>query len=134
MMHRSRRRLPPLDGLLQSRHHQPGRQRTIQSPPDRLTRVPVDHHRQIHKLPLQPDVGDVRDPQLVHPGQCHSCRQVEIHLVLMLRVGSENEFAVADCQQVVLSHDPQHPLVVDRHTPPAQLHRHAAIAVAAAVG
>ena len=55
-------------------------------------------------------------PELVDAGHRHACRQVQIHLAVMLRIRRENVLAVAYRQQVVFAHDPLHSLVVDDHS------------------
>ena len=65
MMHHARRRLAFRDRLLQCRHRQPRRQRSIQLPAHHFARERIQNHRQVDELALQPDVGDVGHPELI---------------------------------------------------------------------
>ena len=109
--------------LAQRRYRQPRCQRALQRPADRLAREAVDHHRQKHKLGPQPDVGDVGYPKLVDAAESHARRQVDEHWLLMLRIGGQNILAIPNRQQVVFSHNPGHPFVIDAHSLPMQLGR-----------
>ena len=76
MMHEPRPRLPPRDGLLERRDREPARQRPVQRPSHYLPRERVEDDREIDELALQPDVGDIRDPQLIDPAQRHAASEV----------------------------------------------------------
>ena len=47
-----------------------------------------------------------------YPGELHSSRQVEVHRVLMVGIGGDYEPTLTQRQQIVLSHDPGHPLAI----------------------
>ena len=58
---------------------------------------------QVHELGLQPDVGDVCDPQLVDAGQFHFPCQVGIHPEAMIGIGRTNKLPPSDAEEVVLA-------------------------------
>ena len=74
MMHEAGLRLPVLDGLLQCSDSEPHPEGTIQRPAHHFAREPVQDYRQVDKLRLQPNVGDVRYPKLIDPRQFHPSR------------------------------------------------------------
>jgi hypothetical protein len=43
--------------------------------------------RQIDELAQQPDVGDIRDPELIDASQRHAARQVQEDLEIVRRIG-----------------------------------------------
>jgi hypothetical protein len=133
VVHHARRRLAALDGLLQRAHRYPSGQRTIQGPANRLAREPIEDHREKHELRPQPDIGEICDPQLVDPAQRHARCQVHVHRLLVLGIGGQDVPAVADRQQIVFPHNPQHPFVIDHHSLAAQIRRDSPVAVAAMV-
>src|SRR5205807_10336473 len=54
---------------------------------------------------------------------------VQVYLAFMPGIGSEYVFAIADRQQVVFSHDPQHMLVIDCHALTMQIRSDTPVAV-----
>jgi hypothetical protein len=68
-------------------------------PPDRRTR-------------RARNIGDVRHPELIYPGQRQPAREIQIHLELMLRVSGRHKGPRLDRQQVVFAHQARHPLMI----------------------
>src|SRR5208282_1740479 len=79
---------------------------------------------------MQPDVGDVGNPELIDSGQLHPAGQVQIHLQLMLRVRSYDESFWLNREQVILAHDPSYSLVVHHHPVPPKFGRNPPVAIA----
>ena len=78
VMHQTR-----LYGSLPQRHVQRGdRQRSVQSfvqmPADHASRIRIQNHRKIDELLLEPDVGDVGDPELIDTAEDHRARPIRI--------------------------------------------------------
>ncbi len=83
----------------------------VQRPADDLAAEGVQHHRQIDEGPLQSDVGDVRHPQTIGRHRDHVARQIRIDPPAVVGVGGRRHVGLLpQAQQVVLAHDPQHPL------------------------
>ncbi len=123
VMHQARRRLAFRDRFLQRRDRQPRCQRSLQLPAHHFARVGIENHRQVDKLALQPDVGDVGHPKLIDPGQLHPAGQIQIDLQLVIGIRGHHEGSRLHRQQVVLAHDPRHSLVVHQHPAPPQFRR-----------
>src|ERR1035437_5346386 len=100
MMHQSGRGTTPRECHLQRRHGQPGFQRGIQRPANRPPRKRVQHHRQVHELFQQPDVGDIGPPELVDPAPPQRRRQVRIHFQPVGGVGRRYKLTSADSAPV----------------------------------
>ena len=77
MMHQPRRQVPALRGC---RDRQPDGLHVVQRPAQHLAQIRIENHRQVDELARQPDVGDVRHPQLVDASPRHPARQVQVHL------------------------------------------------------
>ncbi len=61
--------------------------------------------------------------------QLHPARQIEINLQFMIRVGCHHKRSWLHRQQVVLPHDPRHPLVIHQHSAATKLGCDASVAV-----
>jgi hypothetical protein len=87
-------------------------------PADTVAAEGVHDRRQVAKGGGQPDVGDVRDPDLVEPIYLHSFDEVRIpaECVRSESVVGTKRRLLADTEAIPLSHDPQDSLVV--YTPP----------------
>jgi hypothetical protein len=57
--------------------------------------------RQEDEFLLQPDVGDIGHPQLVHSRQRHLSRQIRVDFAAMVGVGGHHELPFAETQQVI---------------------------------
>ena len=80
MVDQPRRRVPLREGVRQGRDRQPGSQRAVQRPAHDLAGIRIEHHRQVDELRSQANIGDVRDPELIHPGEGQAAGQVESDL------------------------------------------------------
>jgi hypothetical protein len=58
-MRQTRRRLSLSDRFLQSRDHQPYRQRSIQFPANHFARIGIENHGLADKLTMLPEISDV---------------------------------------------------------------------------
>ena len=67
MMHQTNWRVPQLQRHAERRQRQFVFRPPVQRPPNHAPRKGVDHHRQVHKLRLQPNVRDIGHPKLVDP-------------------------------------------------------------------
>jgi hypothetical protein len=74
VMHEAGFRFSALDGLFQRSDGEPHRQGTIQRSAHHFARERIEDHRQVDKFRLQPNVGDIRYPQLIDPAQFHPSR------------------------------------------------------------
>src|SRR3954452_2107521 len=133
MVHEAGPRFPVVHRLLQCIHGDCASQAAIEGPTDYTAGKRVQHDCQIHKFLSQPDIRQVRHPQLIWCRQLHSLCQIEINLKRMTRVGCYNELASTDCQQVVFLHHPQNTLAVHYHAPVTKRCRDAPIPVMAMV-
>src|SRR5579864_947431 len=105
----------------------------VQIPPNHPSRVDIQHHRQVHKLRPQSDVGDIRHPQLIRPLHLHPRRQVLIHPQSVMAVGRPRPAPLAQTQQIIFPHQAQHTLAVHFpalllqlcRDPPIAIRRHA---------
>ena len=68
-----------------------GFQTAVQGPAQAASRKCVQHNRQVHKLPLQADVGDIGNPELIEAGQHHACGQVGIDRQSVSGVGGPEQ-------------------------------------------
>ena len=98
MMHQPRRRLPQFQ-----RHPQGGQrkivfQADVQCPTNHAARKSIDHHRQVHKLALQANVGDIGHPQLVDASQRHLPGQVGVHFPVVVGIRSHHELPLPHTQ------------------------------------
>jgi hypothetical protein len=66
-------------------------QSSVQRPTDDAARVSVQNDGQEHELVTQPDVGDVRHPQLIGAVQDHVSRQIGADLTPVVGVGGYNK-------------------------------------------
>jgi hypothetical protein len=97
----------------QGRDGQRSSERVIQVPPNHPARVSIQNHRQVDELLLQPDVRDIRYPQLIDAGEDHRGRPIRIDLESVRRVGRHHELPFHHAQQIVFLHQPLHPLAID---------------------
>src|ERR1039457_5142617 len=104
VMHQPRLRFSAGNRGFQRGSRQAGFQGSPQLPADHFARVGVQHHRQKYELTTQPDVRNVRYPQLVDPAQLQRLRQVRVYLETVIGVGRHHELATAHRQQIVVSH------------------------------
>ena len=72
------------DRLLQGIDRELRRQRSVQCPADHLSRESVEKNRQIYKFVLQADERDIGDPQLIHPAELHTARQVYVDFEVVI--------------------------------------------------
>ena len=79
---------------------------------------------------MQPDVGDVGPPELIHIGQHHLASQVRVDFALVIGVGRHHELPLPHAQQIVFPQDPINPLRIHRPAPPTKLSRDAWPAIA----
>jgi len=91
VMHETGFGLSAFDGSLQRPNGEPYRQCTIQRPAHHFARVSIEDHRQVDKFRLQPNLGDVRYPQLVHSCQFHAASQVQVDLEFVLAIRGHNK-------------------------------------------
>jgi len=96
-------------------------QRSVQRPADDAARVSVQDDSQEYELVTEPDVGDVRHPQLIGARQDHVSRQVGVDLAFVVGVGGSHEFPPAHAQQVVLPHETAYPFGIHHPAVPTQL-------------
>ena len=109
----SRRRPAGCDRHVERLDRQLGTQRRRQCPADHLAAERVEDHRQIDERFGEMDVGDVRHPQLIKPRELHPPCQVRHHTPAMPAIGRHRHERLApQTQQIVLTHQPQHTLVV----------------------
>src|SRR6266516_2478458 len=100
------------------RHAQRGqRQRIvqpiIQMPSDHTPRIRIQNHRQVDELLLQPDVRDVRYPELIDTAEDQRGRPIGIDLQPVRGVGRHHEPPLRHTQQIVFLHPPLQPLAID---------------------
>ena len=69
MMDESRPWVATHQGHTQRFQNKSGFQTALQGPAQAASGKCVQHNRQVHKLPLQADVGDIGDPELINAGQ-----------------------------------------------------------------
>jgi hypothetical protein len=70
----------------------------IQVPSDHALRIRIQDYCQEDELLFQPDVGDVRHPELVHTGEDQRRRQIGIDLPPVRRVGCHHELPLHHAQ------------------------------------
>jgi hypothetical protein len=85
--------------------------------------VPIQNHREVYELGLQPDVGNVGHPELVGASRFHLPGQIRIHPPVMVGICCRHELSAAQTKQIVLPHDPVDPVVVYLPAAPLQLSR-----------
>ena len=64
----------------------------------------IQNHRQVDKLPLHTDEGDVRKPQLIYTAELHPIRQVQVDLKFMVGVGGADKARSPPSQKIVQLH------------------------------
>jgi hypothetical protein len=102
--------------------------RRFQGPTDHPPAERVEHDRQEGKLLGKPNIGDVRDPELIDAGR----HQVRHHTPFMARVGRDrHKRTLAQTQQIVLPHQPQHAFVVHHKAVATQLRCDPPVAITA---
>ena len=136
-----RRVLGSLVGMMDSRglmmHQRPVQgeqgQRLVQAapymPPSDAAGEHVHNHRQVHELDAQPDVRDVRHPNLIKACNLQVLYQVGIAGKVVLAVCRLPLLALDPSLQVHLLHQTAHTFVIDHPALAAQLGRDATIAV-----
>ena len=86
----------------------------IEREADGLAREGVDHDGEIDEAFCEPDIGDIGDPELVGAGRFDARRKVRRDRELVPAVGrGRNERPLAQAQQIVGPHQPQHALGPD---------------------
>ena len=96
-------------------------------PAEHPPRVPVNDRHQIDEAAWQPDVGDIRAPDLVWPDHGNPAQQIGIDLVLRVRparVGTRRH-----PRQPHLAHQASYPLAIDEVTHRLEKDHHLAAAV-----
>jgi hypothetical protein len=125
MVHEAGRWDAALQRHAECRHRPLVLQASVQCPPDRPPRVGVQNHGQINELSFQPNVRDIRHPELIDAGQHHVASQVRVNRAVVVGVRGRHEFPPAQAEQVVLPHDAIHPVWPDLPAPPVQFLGHA---------
>ena len=116
--------------LLQGLHRQAGPQMVIDRPTHHLAAEGIEHDGEIDEALAQSDVGDVGHPDLIRTGRLQPAHQVRDDRPGVVRARRHrHKRPMPQAQQIVLAHQPPHPLVVHHHALPAQHRRHPAIAV-----
>src|SRR5260221_6184339 len=72
---------------------------------------------------------DIGAPELIDPSQLHAASQVQEDLELGRRIRGHHEGARLNGHEIVFTHDPGDPLVIDEHPPTPQLRGDAAVAI-----
>ena len=86
-------------------------QMILQCPADDQAREGIQHDGEIDEGLLQPDVGDVGDPNLVDAGGDEIANQIGQDAKAVPAVGGfGDEARLAQAQQIVLTHQAQNPL------------------------
>jgi hypothetical protein len=80
------RRLTRRNRHLQSRRGKARAQMRVQGPTDHSPAEGIKHHRQKGKLLQHPNIGDVRDPQLIQASEHQAARQVRHYAPLVTRI------------------------------------------------
>jgi hypothetical protein len=68
-----------------------GFQTALQGPAQAASGKCIQHNRQVHKLPLQADVGDIGNPELIDAGQHHACGHVGIDRQSVTGIGGPEQ-------------------------------------------
>jgi hypothetical protein len=93
-----------------------------QGPADQPARVQIQHGGQVQEAVGDPQVGGVAAPALVWAGCGEvAAQQVEGGLGGRIAAGSATPATQVDPDDLVLAHQPLHPLVVDHHALGVQL-------------
>lgn len=111
-MDQPRRRAPVREGLLQSRYRQPSRQCAVECPIHNLSGIRIENHRQVDELRSQANIGEVRNPELIHPGEGQAAGQAESDRPLKIRIRRDHEGSRLHGEQVVCPYEPRYSLVV----------------------
>jgi len=120
------------DGHVESLPGQAGLEMVFERPSDHFAREGVDDDGEIDEVFGEPDVGDVGGPDLVESGRPELAHEVgPDRAIVVAHGGARNEGLGAQRQQIILAHQPRHPLGVDDQALTAQFVGHAPIAVMA---
>ena len=126
----ARRRPPRGDRHQQGRRGKLGPQMPLQGPTDDPPAERVEQHRQEGKILGEPHIGDVGDPQLIEAGRHQPARQVRNQPPFVTRIRRQrHERTLAQAQQIVPPHQPQHAFAVHHQPVAAQLRRDPPIAI-----
>src|SRR5215831_13756100 len=103
-----------------------GPQMLFERPTDDHAREGIQHDGEKDEGFLQPDVGDVGDPNLVDSGRDEIGQDAKA----MPAVGGlGHEAGFAQAQEIVLAHQAKNPLAIDGNALPLERRRHAAVAI-----
>ena len=105
-------------------------QGVLQGPADHPPEEGVQHYRQVDKLHLQADVGEVSDPELVQSAQHQGTGQVGVDRQTVIGVGGDHELPLPQTQQVIRAHPAVDTLMIHCPLLPPQFGREASPAVA----
>src|SRR5579862_418687 len=98
--------------------------------PDDLSRPGIEDHGQVGELPLEPEVREVRYPDLVRAIGLDVAQEIGKDRLVMRAVGRADEPSPWPRRQGTLAHHTGDALVIDDRPPSAELVRHPSIAVA----
>jgi len=101
----------------------------LQGPADAAAAESIQDHRQVDKLVRELDVRDIGHPQLIEARQHHLGSEIRVDGQRMARIRRADKAPLAQAQQVIRSHQPQHQFMVRHDTTTCQLVRNAAIAI-----
>jgi hypothetical protein len=81
-------------------------------PSDYPPRIRIQNDRQVNESLRQPDVGDVRYPQLIHSREDHRSCQISIDLQPMCGVRGHHELPLHHAYQIIFAHQSLYPFAI----------------------
>jgi hypothetical protein len=122
--------LPAPQGPLQGRQGKLGVDPSRELPADAAPGVGIQDRRQVTECRGQPDVGDIRHPDLVKAVDHQVLDPIGVAPEAMLGVRGRDKPAFELAEQGFFSHDPQHPFVIHLPALARQGMGHPSVAIA----